>query len=157
MADYDLRSNLKQVPLLVPAVWDADNTPTAVDLGAFRSALINIHVGVGGITFTTSNKVEFTLTHGDTNVYADSVAVTSDEVVMPYGETFVTGGILRTLNAAKAAADTELSGYGYIGKKRYIFLLANFSGTHSSGTPMAAHATLGNPHSSPLWQSDIEE
>lgn len=158
MSDYDLKHDIKVVPVLAPGSYDADNTPTAIDTGqapVFKSATIVTHVGIGGITFTTTNKVEFTITHGDTNVYAASAAVAADDVIMPVGETLGAGGIIRSLTAAKAAADTELHAVGYRGKKRYLFLLANFGGTHASPTPMAAHVILGHPMSKPVNQSDF--
>lgn len=153
MADYDLKHNIKIVPALVPAVWDADNTPAAIDTLGFRGATIVTHVGIGGITFTTTNKVEFTLTHSEDNVtYA---AVEDDDVIMPYGETLGSGGIIRSLIAAKAAADTELPAVGYRGKKRYLKLLANFGGTHSSGTPMSASVILSHADNNPIGQTNF--
>lgn len=152
-ADYDLKHNVKILPALVPAVWDADNTPAAIDTLGFRGVTILTHVGIGGITFTTTDKVEFTLTHSDDNsTYA---AVEEDDLLMPYGETMGTGGIIRSLIAAKAAADTEVHAVGYRGKKRYLKLLANFGGTHSSGTPMSAAVILSKPDSRPVGQTNF--
>lgn len=150
MADYDLAHNVKAVSLITPAVLDADNTPAALDTLGFRSATIFTNVGIGGITFTTGNKVEFKLTHSDDNVtYA---AVEADDVLMPYGESLGSGGIIRSLIAAKAAADTTMHKVGYRGKKRYLKLLADFSGTHGAGTPMSAHADLGHPMAAPAGE-----
>lgn len=152
-ADYDLKHNVKILPALVPAVWDADNTPAAIDTLGFRGVTILTHVGIGGITFTTTDKVEFTLTHSDDNsTYA---AVEEDDLLMPYGETMGTGGIIRSLIAAKAAADTEVHAVGYRGKKRYLKYLANFGGTHSSGTPMSASVILSKPDSRPVGQTNF--
>lgn len=153
-ANYDLKHDIKVVPVFAPAVLDADNTPAAIDLKGYQSATILTHVGIGGITFTTTDKVEFTVTHSDDNsTYA---AVGADDVIMPYGETLADGGIIRSLIAAKAAADTEVHAVGYIGKKRYIKVLANFGGTHSSGTPMAASVILGHPYNKPVGQTSFE-
>ena len=62
----DLISNLGVKIAIPSASYDADNTPAAIDIRGFDSAALAIHVGVGGITFTGANKVEFKLTHGDT-------------------------------------------------------------------------------------------
>lgn len=153
MADYDLKHNVKVVPALVPAVWDADNTPAAIDTLGYRGATICTHVGIGGITFTTTNKVEFTLTHSEDNSTYEAVG--EDDVIMPYGETLGDGGIIRSLIAAKAAADTEVHAVGYIGKRRYLKLLANFGGTHSSGTPMSASVILSKPDNRPVGQTNF--
>lgn len=127
-----------------PAVLDADNTPPAIDLQGFRGAQIQIDVGVGGITFTTSNKVEFKLTHSDDNV--TYTAVTIDDVVglASVGD----GGIIHSLTAAHAAATSTL--VSYVGGKRYLKLLADFSGTHAAGTPMCGKVLKGMSHIKPI-------
>lgn len=121
--------------LIAPATLDADNTPAAFDIGTADACTIAVNVGVGGITFSTTNKVEFKLRHGDTATAAEHVAVGADDVV---GVTVGTGGIVRELIAAHAAASVTL--FGYVGGKRYVSLLADFSGTHGTGTPMSALA-----------------
>jgi hypothetical protein len=140
----DLYSNLGVAVLLAAATYAADNTPAAVDLDGFDSALLAIEVGAGGIAFSNTNKVEFLLTHSDD----DSVyeAVTIDDVL---GLTAVgAGGIVKTLNSAHAAADVTL--VGYIGGKRYLKLLADFSGTHGTGTPLSALVIKGNARILPV-------
>ena len=132
MKEKDLYNLLTVTEAIAPTALDADNTPAAVDLQGFSGALVVIHVGVGGITFDATNKVEFKLTHSeDDDSYA---AVTVDDVV---GLTSVgTGGIIKSLVAAHAAATvTEV---GYKGGKRYLKLLADFSGTHGTETPISA-------------------
>lgn len=76
---------------------------------------------------------------------------------MPYGESLGSNGIIRSLIAAKASADTEVHCVGYRGKRRYLKLLADFTGTHSSGTPMSAVVQLGNPISAPVGQTNFED
>lgn len=152
-ADYDLKHNIKVVPLITPESLDADNTPAALDTLGFRGVTICTHVGIGGITFSTTNKVEYKLTHSDDNV--TYTAVEDDDVIMPYGETLGDGGIIRSLIAAKAAADAEVHAVGYRGKKRYLKLLADFSGTHGAATPMSAHAILSKPDNLPVGQTNF--
>lgn len=118
-----------------PIVLAADNTPAAIDLVGCDSATIDIEVGVGGITFDATNKVEFKITHSDDDVtYA---AVGADDVVLNTNAdaSVGTGGIVKSLIAAHAAADRTK--VGYIGGKRYIKILADFSGTHGTGTPIS--------------------
>lgn len=135
----DMASRIAEVQIFGPDVLSADNTPAALDLDGFQSATILLSVGAGGITFTSSNKVEFILTHSDDNVTYTAVA--QADVI---GPTVATGGIIRSLVAAKAAADTAPTECGYIGGKRYLKLLADFSGTHSTGTAMSAVLVKGN-------------
>ena len=118
--------------LISPATLTADNTPTAVDVSGARDAAIIIGVGVGGITFTASNKIEFVLTHSNDDTTYDNV--TDSDVIGVIG---VTGGIIKTLKTAHAAAD--VTKIGYVGNRKYVKLLADFSGTHGTGTPIAAY------------------
>lgn len=135
----DIVSRLAETQVVGPAVLTADNTPAALDLAGFNSAAILISVGIGGITFTTTNKIEFVVTHSDDD--STYTNVTDADV---QGVTGVTNGIVRSLTAAKAAADTAPTEIGYVGNKRYLKVLADFSGTHSTGTPISVVLVKGN-------------
>ena len=155
MSDFDLVSAVKEVTIITPDSYDADTTPAALDTLNWRSATILTNVGIGGITFSTTNKVEFKLTHSDDD--STYTAVESTDVIMPFGETLGADGIIRSLIAAKAAADTASHKVGYIGKKRYLKLLADFSGTHGTATPMAATLLLGHPLHAPGDQGNYDD
>jgi hypothetical protein len=127
--------DFSQVPAVGPIVLSADPTPVAVDLLGCNSASIQIAVGVGGITFSGTNKIEFKVTHSDDDsTYSD---VTSSDVILgDNADTTVgTGGIVRSLIAAHAAA--TVARVDYIGAKRYLKILPDFSGTHGTGTPIS--------------------
>tara|TARA_R110000851_G_scaffold236891_1_gene389566 strand:+ start:266 stop:739 length:474 start_codon:yes stop_codon:yes gene_type:complete len=156
MADYDAKSCSKTMPITLDAALAADNTPVAIDTAGYRSVIIQSNVGIGGITFSASNKIEFVLSHGSTSTYGSSTVVAAEDVVMPYGEAWATGGIIRSLIAAHAAVDAEVHTVGYIGKERYLFLLMDFTGTHGVGTPIATQAVLGDADINPIWQASIE-
>jgi hypothetical protein len=117
----------------------ADNTPAAIDLQGYDTALILLEVGVGGITFSGTNKVEFVVTHSDDD--STYTNVTDDDVI---GVTGVTSGIVHSLTAAHAAA--TVTAIGYRGGKRYLKILADFSGTHGTATPMAATVVKSGAH-----------
>ena len=128
---YDIHSDLTAVQAVAAAVHAADPTPVAIDLQGYDAAEIVIAIGVGGITFSTTNKIEFKLTHSDDDsTYTD--VVTADML----GVTVASDGIIKALTAAHAAA--AVYRYGYKGGKRYLKLLPDFSGTHGTGTPIAA-------------------
>ena len=135
----DLHNNVEIVEAIAPKVLDDDNTPAAIDLQGFESAEVAIHVGIGGITFSGTNKIEFKLTHSDDDSTYTAVDADDVEGVDSVGS----GGIVHSLTAAHAAA--TITRLGYIGGKRYLKLLADFSGTHGSGTPMAAQVVKGHP------------
>jgi hypothetical protein len=143
----DLANNIAPVFAIVPGTYAADTTPVAVDLKGFDSAAILINVGVGGITFSSSNKVEFLLTHSKDDV--TYTAVTADDVrLLANADASVgTGGIVRSLVAAHAAA--TIAKVSYVGPNRYLKVLADFSGTHGTGTPMSVVVVKGHAQSRP--------
>ncbi len=141
--NQDISTTHSVIAAIAPAVLDADNTPAAIDLSNFDAAIIVLQVGVGGITFTTTNKVEFKLTHSDDD--STYTAVAQEDIK---GVTVATGGIIKSLVAAHAAA--SLTKVGYHGGKKYLKLLADFGGTHSTGTAMSAVAILGSPRIGPV-------
>lgn len=124
------------------ATYSADTTPAAIDLQGFDAAEILLDIGVGGITFSGVNKVDFVLTHSDDNSTYTNVA---DADLL--GVSGTSNGIIKSLQAAHAAAATYR--FGYIGNKRYLKLLADFSGTHGTGTPLAASVLKGRPSLTP--------
>lgn len=125
--------------LIVPATIAADNTPAVIDLAGYNGLNVHVQVGVGGITFSGSNKVEFILKHGDASDGSDQAAVAVTDVT---GVT-ATSGIIRSLTAAHTTP-TVVS-CGYVGSKRYVSCLADFSGTHGTGTPIAVLANRAFP------------
>lgn len=139
----DLHSGTSVATLIGAATLSADNTPPAVDLQGFDAAEIVLAIGVGGITFTGTNRVDFKLTHSFDDVsYAD---VTTDDML---GVTVASGGIIKSLTTAHAAAASYR--YGYKGGRRYLKLLADFGGTHATGTPIAATLVRGVPSVAPV-------
>jgi hypothetical protein len=138
----DLHSKLKVVSLIDVATLAADSALIAVDRQGYEGVEIVLSIGIGGITFTTSNKVEFVLTHSDDNSSYSNVA---DADML--GVTGISNGIIKSLVAAHAAASVHR--YGYKGNKRYLKLLADFSGTHATGTPIGANALLAAGYNKP--------
>ncbi len=139
----DISTRLGAIAVFGPIVLDADNTPAAIDIGNYGAALILIACGIGGITFSADNKIEFKLTHSD-----DDSSYTAVEQGDVKGVTVGTGGIVMSLVAAHAAA--TLTKVGYHGGKRYLKLLADFSGTHGTGTPLTAIVVAGEPYIAPV-------
>ena len=134
---HDIFSGLKVVQAIANAAIDADNTPAAVDRRGYESAMLVLHIGAGGITFSSTNKIEFVLTHSDDNVSYSNV--TDDDVL---GKSGISSGIIKALTAAHAAS--AVYRFGYRGNKRYLKLLADFSGTHGAATPLAAVWVFGH-------------
>lgn len=138
----DIHSRSSVGTLIGAATLAADNTPAALDLYGFNAAEIILGIGIGGITFSGSNKIEFVLTHSDDDT--TYTAVTDADML---GVTGITGGIIKSLIAAHAAAAHYR--FGYKGGKRYLKLLADFSGTHGTGTPVSASVLKMRPDVAP--------
>jgi hypothetical protein len=139
----DIHTGMFISTLIVNATYSADTTPVSVDLQTYDAAEIVIACGAGGITFTTTNKIEFVLTHSDDN--STFVNVTDADVLGVTGLT--TTGIIKSLVAALASGGVFR--FGYKGGRRYLRLLADFSGTHGTGTPIGAYAILAEPFIAP--------
>lgn len=138
----DIHSGMSVAVAIGNATLTADNTPAAIDLLGYDAAEIILAIGVGGITFSGTNKIEFVLTHSD-----DDSTYTAVETKHMLGVTVATGGIIKSLIAAHAAAAAYR--FGYKGNKRYLKLLADFSGTHGTGTPIAALVLKGEGQDNP--------
>ena len=138
----DMASDLSAAPAILPAVYAANSTVISVDLKGYEGCTLYIHSGIGGIVFTGTNKIEFVLTHSDDDATYTNVA--STDLV---GAPAVSNGIVDSFVVAKAAASVKE--IGYKGSKRYLQLLASFSGTHGTGTAIAAVAVRGFPLTGP--------
>ena len=139
----DLHSALFAALAIGAAVLSDDNTPAAIDLLGYDGAEIVLMIGAGGITFSGTNKIEFKLTHSD-----DDSTYTAVDVGDMLGLSSVgSGGIIKALTSAHASAAAYR--FGYKGGKRYLKLLADFGGTHGTGTPIAAVVLKGAGHDNP--------
>jgi hypothetical protein len=127
----DLYNKLAAQSVIADATIAADNTPATINLAGFDSAMLAISVGVGGITFTTTNKIEFVLTHSNDDTTYTAVAQSDVQ-----GVTVTGAGIVLSLTAIHAAQ--TVTRVGYIGNCQYLKLMADFSGTHGTGTPISA-------------------
>lgn len=143
----DLVNNISSVVSIAAAALSADTNGSGVDLKGFQSAAVLIAVGAGGITFTGSNKIEFKLEHSDDNSTFSAVSAADVQLGANADSSVGSGGIVRSLVAAHAAG--TVAEVGYIGTKRYIRAVADFSGTHATATPLAVTVVRGHPISAP--------
>lgn len=138
----DSHSRMSLALALVPAVLNATTNGAWIDLQGFGSATVLLATGAGGIAFDGTNKIEFVLEHSDDA--AAGTPVTDAEVI---GVSGISAGIVRSLTAAKPAADVQK--VGYRGGKRYIRLNAKFSGAHGTGTAISATVIRSRPDLAP--------
>lgn len=135
---------LKTVSAVVPGAYAADVAPLVIDRLGFASVTFSIGVGVGGITFTGTNKIEFVLEASEDN--STWAAVPAAHVVGL--DLAADDGIVLALKSAHASpTDTR---FGYVGDARYLRVTPDFSGTHGTGTGLAVLAILGRPAHAPV-------
>lgn len=133
----DLTSYLKLMNAFGPVSLAADATAVIIDTLGYHSAMIDLSIGIGGITFDTSNYIEFTLQHSDDGVTGIDVALTDlsgKDVPASIVTSQDTKSSIKRLIAAHAAAARYKM--GYIGGKRYLHLDIEFTGTHGTATPV---------------------
>ena len=78
--------------------------------------------------------------------------VSQGEIQASYGTsvTVGAGGVVRTVNSAKAATDAQPMKLGYIGQSQYLRAYPALTGTQANGTPMYLAFVLGNAHQRPV-------
>ena len=84
-------------------------------------------------------KVDFILQDSTDN--SSFSAVTSNSLVTDGAVD--SSGIFLTLDAN--GETPQVTSIGYVGGKRYLRVVADFTGTHSNGTPIAATIIKGSP------------
>jgi len=135
----DLANNISVAQSLAPAVRTADANGTGIDLQGFESATIVVDTGAEGVTLSSSVKIDFILEDSDDDsTYA---AVTSNNLVTDGAVD--SSGIFLTLD--DNAETPQVASIGYVGGKRYVRVTADFSGTHSTGTPLSVSVIKGHP------------
>lgn len=141
----DIFSELKVTQLLTPAVRTADANSSSVDTRDHDSLMLQAQVGNSGDTLSGSVKLELELEESDDNSVFTDVA----DADMIGGITGATNpGTFALIDAP--AEDTRDFIVGYRGSKRYVRVVANFTGTHTNGIPIGASAIQGHSHRSPV-------
>ena len=141
MSIKDLASRTSSVPVIGPATFSTTQTSSAIDLAGFQSAVVEISVGAGGITFDGTNNINFELLHSDDGT--NWVDIDASVINGRDAPATTTGGVVLSLKTAHASP--SVAEIGYIGGKRYLQVKANFNGTHGTGTPISAIVVKGNP------------
>ena len=153
MPSFDVLSSLDALKSVAPEVLSADKNGAGIDSQGFEGIVHLVDIGVGGITFTTTNKIELKLEQSDDDSTYTAVtdanhvnvnAGSSDGVVVAPDA----NGIFATIDGAD---DDDLRyAIGFRGAKRYSRVVVDFSGTHATGTPISAVALRMRPAHSPV-------
>ena len=134
----DLKNNISVVQTIAPVAGAIDATGTGIDLQGYESCTFVIDAGIEGISLSGSNKIEIELEEStDNSTWTDVTASTS-----VIGATPDSNGVVATFDAD--AEIPAVATVGYIGDKRYVRAIANFSGTHGAGTPLSVSVIRGS-------------
>ncbi len=139
----DASTRTRQVLAAGPVAATATVTGTAIDRRGFESLVVSFAVGIGGIAFDATNRIDLRLQHSDDDsTWIDVIAADVNEILLPTGAQGSVGatGIVRSIAAAHAAA--SLTKVGYVGNKRHVRPVFTFSGAHATATPVQAQVSL---------------
>lgn len=144
MSKKDLYSDATVTQCFSAASLDADANGTSIDLKSHQSALFVATVGVGGITFSTSNKIEFELEESaDDSTFTDVAAADMEGEDTDGDNAGCFGRVI------SAATDDAAFVCQYHGSKRYVRPVAAFTGTHGTATPISVIGiAVGNKYRS---------
>lgn len=131
MASKDLHNSIEVTSSVAPVAVEIDTDGTGVDVSGAESVEIVFHVGIEGVTLSTTDKITLELEESDTlgSGYTDVAA--ADMI----GEE--SAGVVKTIDAGAEAPG--LYRVGYLGTKKYVRPVFNFGGTHTAApTPISA-------------------
>ena len=133
-----MNQDLFPIEALESKTRTADANGAGIDLQGYNGALIVGQFGVEGVTLSTTDKIELELEESaDDSTYTD----VADADLLG----FVDGTNDGTFAVADGNADIPaVFKASYIGTKRYIRVVINYSGTHGTGTPAGAIVVRGH-------------
>lgn len=144
----DMHSQMSVLANIGPVTLAADNTPDPIDLQGYNAVEILLNVGIGGITFDGTNKIEIEVSHSDDNVTYER-PVLSDFLGLA-SVSDGTSGYTKVKSFTTAHAAAAAYRFGYVGGKRYLKIFVNFSGTHGTGTPICILVLGLHPYIAPV-------
>jgi len=149
----DIYTSVLEAVSLLPAVRTADANGTGVDLRDFPAGgvLLMASIGAPGITLTTSNKIQFRAEECDddatyTPVAAGDLLDHSTSGLLAAG---TNGEFGNAQDGTTGNNGSQIVTAGYRGTKRYVRIVADFSGTHGTGTPLSAMVLRSQPNLAP--------
>lgn len=131
----DLQNETTQTLILAPIVKNADANLTEADQAGFRDLVFQVSVGASADTLSGSNYIELEVEHSDVS---GSGFVDCADADIQSSVTGTTTGTFALINATDE--DDTLYTVQYIGGKEFVRVVLNFTGTHTTGTPIGVVA-----------------
>jgi|TARA_R110000765_G_scaffold49159_5_gene100055 hypothetical protein len=137
----DLSNNVVIASSLINAVKTAAANGTGVDLQGYESALAVVAVGAEGDTLAANLNFQISLQHSDDNsTFTDCVqAEIVDGTIAADGNWLILDGTTSG-DPGTAGGVWQVS---YVGGKRYVRLVIDKTGTHSTGTSISGLIVKG--------------
>lgn len=135
---------------LIPAVRTADASSTGLDRQGYQNAALV--VSLGNSADTLSGSVYLTVKIEDSDDNSAWAACEAADLVIPENAPAgvaapVADGLIYTCDAPTEDSLDIL--VGYVGSKRYVRATLDFTGTHTTGIPVAVHGILSMPQFAP--------
>jgi hypothetical protein len=130
----DAYTELSASLLMTTKIRTADANSTGIDLAGSRGLLLIADIGDTGDTLSGSIKIEMEVEHSDDNSSWSDCA-DADLVKSVTGTNTGTFAVIDD-----NAEDETVYTTSYIGSKRYVRVVANFTGTHTNGTEVGVIA-----------------
>lgn len=129
----DVINNMPPEQLIDPVVLTGGANGVSLDLKGYDGAFIAILVGESGDTLSGAVKIECELEESDND--SDFTDVDDGDMVNEVSGT--NDGSFGVID--DAAKDDAIYYCQYTGDSRYVRPVANLTGTHTNGTPIAAY------------------
>lgn len=147
MLNRQARDGAKHTVLVGAQSRTTDVETAAFSTKDFQVNEIEVDVGIGGITFDTTDKLEVELTYSVDGVEAYAAVTDAGHVLLDgVAVDPDSAGVVKAFVAAHAAAARYVLTLLTPG---YYKLKFEFSGTHGAATPLAAHLRQSHGRNSP--------
>lgn len=131
MASYSIRQDVSVKQSLDALIRSTDTNGDGIDLRGFEGALVLYHFGITGDTLSSTIKVAGLLEESADNVTFTAVAAADVDGTLPVID--------------DNAEDETTAWVGYLGSKRFIRPVFDFTGTHTNGIEVASDVILLMP------------
>ena len=133
MFQYKDHGNVTVIHALTSLIINSDTNSTSADLIDYDGALIIVNMGNSADTLSGSNYIELEVETSDNN----SDWTDATDAILSSSVTGTNTGTFALVNAADE--DTTSFTVSYLGRERYIRVVINFTGTHSTGTSISCN------------------
>lgn len=135
----DLKNGFSRAIGLAPQVKTADTNCTGVNRSGYEAVAAHVQLGDSGDVLAAGTNVSLELQHSDDD--ATYVNVPEEQMIGAIAGT--TTGQFALIDAP--AEDQTIKTVGYVGVKKFVRVVLNFTGTHTVGIPVAVTYELGSP------------